>query len=112
MKALTKLHASQSDILASNKKLTDSQSAQFTELNKSLESLTKEVSELKLNYSLIHNKFNSLETRFTASEKAFSEAIKSPSSTTIIPTMNDITCEIQLRSQYAKNIIIRVRLNL
>lgn len=83
----------------------DSQSAQFTELNKSLESLTKEVSALKLDNSILYNNQKLIESRLVAFKKVFSETIKSSLPTFI--NKSDISYEMQLRFQYARNIIIR-----
>lgn len=108
MNVLSTVQATQSAILASNTKLADNQSAQFAELNRSMEILTKQVSELKLENSTIRDKLNSLETRLTASEKILSKNTQSPlPSSPNTPSLIDITHEIQLRNQCARNIIIR-----
>jgi len=100
------VQATQSVILASNTKLVDNQSAQFTELNRSMEILIKQVSELKLENSTICDKLNLLEIRLTASKKILSNNTQSPlPSSPNTLSLIDITHKIQLRNQCARNII-------
>jgi hypothetical protein len=103
------IQPTKSDILTSNKHLADTQTAQFTDLKKCLEGLTKQVADLKLENTILHNKINLLETRLAATEKVlFDTALSSsPSFSANTPSLCDITQEIHLKSQCAKNIIIR-----